>query len=62
MTTDRFLVRRAHAQSFVYNIDIAGTCNLGCVSCPVGNMPIGTVARGTRPRGFMPFELFSNIL
>lgn len=61
MTADKFLVRRPHAQSFVYNIDIVGTCNLGCVSCPVGNMPLGTVARGSRPRGFMSFELFSKI-
>jgi len=61
MTPDTFLVRQPQAQSFVYNVDIVGTCNLGCVSCPVGNMPLGTVARGSRPRGFMSFELFSKI-
>jgi MoaA/NifB/PqqE/SkfB family radical SAM enzyme len=57
-----FLARRYSPETFVYNIDIAGTCNLGCASCPVGNTPLGTVARGERPRGFMPFELFSQIL
>jgi MoaA/NifB/PqqE/SkfB family radical SAM enzyme len=57
-----FLARRHARETFVYNIDIAGTCNLGCASCPVGNIPLGTVSRGERPRGFMSFELFSKIL
>ena len=57
-----FLARRYTADTFVYFIDIVGTCNLGCVSCPVGNTPLSTVSRGARTRGFMSFELFSQIL
>ena len=57
-----YLARRYSRGTFVYNIDIAGTCNLGCASCPVGNTPLGSVSRGERPRGFMPFELFAQIV
>ena len=57
-----FLARRYSPETFVYHIDIAGTCNLGCSSCPVGNTPLKTVSRGARPRGFMSFEHFSKIL
>lgn len=39
------------------HIDIAGTCNLRCPSCPTGN------ARDeAKPVGFMPLERFSRIL
>jgi hypothetical protein len=57
-----FLARRYTQDTFVYNIDIAGTCNLGCASCPVGNTPLKTASRGRQPRGFMPFEQFSKTL
>lgn len=62
-TTDtRFLTRRYTPETFVYHLDIAGTCNLGCASCPVGNVPLRSASRGARPRGFMAFDQFSKIL
>ena len=45
------------AADYVYAIDIVGTCNLRCPTCPVGNTP-----RGKRPKGFMSLELLSPIL
>ena len=57
-----YLARRYSRDTFVYHIDIAGTCNLGCTSCPVGNTPLAAVSRGRRPRGFMPFDHFAKIL
>ncbi|GGF61860.1 radical SAM protein [Alteromonas lipolytica] len=45
------------AEKYVYTIDIAGTCNLRCPSCPVGNIS------GTgRTVGMMNVELFKKIL
>lgn len=37
------------------SIDIVGTCNLRCPSCPVGNV-------STNPSGLMSFDLFARIL
>lgn len=45
------------AQSFNYIIEVVGTCNLRCPSCPVGNL--GDAGRG---RGFMDVGLFSQIV
>jgi MoaA/NifB/PqqE/SkfB family radical SAM enzyme len=62
-TEDRtFLARRYTSDTFVYNIDVVGTCNLACASCPVGNTSLQAVSRGPRPRGVMPFDQFSRIL
>lgn len=55
----RTLKRHAPRESsnYVYTIDIVGTCNLRCPTCPVGNMPMGH-----RTRGFMALEMFESIL
>lgn len=45
------------ADSYIYTIDIVGTCNLRCPTCPVGNF-----AAAERSKGFMPIELFAEIL
>ena len=42
---------------YIYTIDIVGTCNLRCPTCPVGNTPLDD-----RPRGFMDPALFDRIL
>lgn len=43
--------------SYIYAIDIAGTCNLRCPTCPVGNSTgVG------RPKGFMDVDLFQRIV
>ncbi len=42
-------------RAYSYTIDVVGTCNLRCPSCPVGNSP-------ARPRGFMAPALFGQIL
>ena len=44
-------------ENYLYVIDIVGTCNLRCPSCPVGNF-----AEAERPKGFMDFELYRRIL
>lgn len=43
--------------TYVYAIDIVGTCNLRCPTCPVGNF-----GEANRKRGFMPVDLFAAIL
>ena len=43
--------------NYIYAIDVVGTCNLRCPSCPVGNMP-----NEPRAKGFMTLELFQEIL
>lgn len=55
----RVLRRQAPRESgtYVYAIDVSGTCNLKCPTCPVGNSPLGG-----RPRGFMEVDLFQRIL
>jgi pyruvate-formate lyase-activating enzyme len=45
------------APSYIYAIDVVGTCNLRCPTCPVGNF-----AAADRPKGFMAPELFERIL
>jgi MoaA/NifB/PqqE/SkfB family radical SAM enzyme len=60
--TATFLARHYRPDTFVYHIDIVGTCNLGCASCPVGNMPTGATNRGSTPKGFMPVATFEAIL
>ena len=45
-----------------YLIDIVGTCNLKCPSCPVGNFSNADFADAKRPRGFMDFDLFEKIV
>lgn len=42
---------------FTYVIDIVGTCNLRCPSCPVGNL-----AQADRPKGFMEIGLYEEII
>src|SRR3954467_8278947 len=42
---------------FVLDVDIVGTCNLRCPSCPVGNSPELRTRSGT-----MPLELLEAIL
>lgn len=53
------LLRHAprESASYVYAIDVVGTCNLRCPTCPVGNFPAAD-----RPKGFMPLDLFERIL
>jgi MoaA/NifB/PqqE/SkfB family radical SAM enzyme len=41
--------------TYIFVIDIVGTCNLRCPTCPVGNSP-------DRPRGFMDLALFQKIV
>lgn len=44
-------------ESYVFVIEIVGTCNLRCPTCPVGNSTLGD-----RPIGFMKPELFDSIV
>lgn len=55
----RSLLRHAprEAASYVYAIDVVGTCNLRCPTCPVGNF-----AAAERPKGFMALAMFEQIL
>jgi MoaA/NifB/PqqE/SkfB family radical SAM enzyme len=47
----------------VFDIDIVGTCNLSCPSCPTGNFTIGDFAAARkRPSGMMKLDLFRAIL
>ena len=41
--------------TYIFVIDVVGTCNLRCPTCPVGNSP-------ERPRGFMELALFEKII
>ena len=41
--------------TYIFVIDVVGTCNLRCPTCPVGNSP-------ERPKGFMDLGLFGRIL
>ena len=43
--------------AYIYAIDVAGSCNLRCPSCPVGNM-----AEVQRSKGLMPLDRFEAIL
>ncbi len=46
----------------LYFIDIVGTCNLRCPSCPVGNFQANDFVDQRRPKGFMQLSLFEAIL
>ena len=46
---------------FIYNIEVAGMCNLRCPSCPVGNTK-ATDLQEPRPKGLMQPSLFYKIL
>lgn len=49
-------ITAASLQRFDYQIDVSGSCNLKCISCPRGNYP-------DQPRaGFMKPEVFEKIL
>jgi MoaA/NifB/PqqE/SkfB family radical SAM enzyme len=43
--------------TYVYAVDVVGTCNLRCPTCPVGNF-----ADARRERGFMPLATFERVL
>lgn len=45
-----------------YLIDVTGTCNLRCPSCPVGNFEKNEFIATPRPKGFMDFSYFSKLL
>jgi MoaA/NifB/PqqE/SkfB family radical SAM enzyme len=52
------MLRRYSARegdTYIFVIDIVGTCNLRCPTCPVGNSP-------DRPRGFMDLALFREVV
>lgn len=46
----------------LFFIDIVGTCNLRCPSCPVGNYQPSDFLESKRPKGFMDLSLFEEIL
>ncbi|SEH08436.1 radical SAM protein [Candidatus Venteria ishoeyi] len=46
----------------LYYIDIVGTCNLRCPSCPVGNYQPTDFIASQRPKGFMEISFFNKIL
>ncbi len=54
-TLQRYSPRES--ETYVYAIDIVGTCNLRCPTCPVGNS-----METDRAKGFMELELFGRIL
>lgn len=45
-----------------YLIDITGTCNLRCPSCPVGNFNNNQFIGTPRPKGFMEFSYFEKVI
>ena len=47
---------------FTYWIDIVGTCNLRCPTCPTGNFLDTEFSVGRNPTGFMDYELYVSIL
>ncbi|MBB73426.1 MAG: hypothetical protein CMJ75_02805 [Planctomycetaceae bacterium] len=49
-------------EKFIYLIDIVGTCNLRCPSCPVGNYTKDEYVDSGRSRGMMSVEKFDQIL
>jgi MoaA/NifB/PqqE/SkfB family radical SAM enzyme len=54
--------RRQAKNALHYLIDIVGTCNLRCPSCPVGNFKASDFLEKTRDKGFMDIELFRKII
>lgn len=55
LTLERYRPREGTTYTFV--IDVVGTCNLRCPTCPVGNSP-----RDERPIGFMSLDMFERII
>ena len=47
---------------FTYWIDIVGTCNLRCPTCPTGNFLDSEFSVGRNPTGFMDLDLYKRIL
>ncbi len=47
---------------FTYWIDIVGTCNLRCPTCPTGNFLDSEFSVGRNPTGFMDQDLYKKIL
>lgn len=47
---------------FTYWIDVSGSCNLRCPSCPSGNFVDGDFAGARNPAGFMDVEMFTKVL
>lgn len=45
-----------------YMIDVVGTCNLACPSCPVGHYKKGEFVDKARPKGMMDFALFKEVV
>lgn len=45
----------------LFLIDVVGTCNLRCPSCPVGNMSDGFIS-DDRPKGFMKLDYFKAVV
>jgi MoaA/NifB/PqqE/SkfB family radical SAM enzyme len=45
-----------------YYVDIVGTCNLRCRSCPTGNFRKSDFSADRKPLGFMTLDLFDAIL
>jgi MoaA/NifB/PqqE/SkfB family radical SAM enzyme len=52
-TLHRYAAREG--DTYIFVVDIVGTCNLRCPTCPVGNSP-------RRPRGFMGLDMFERIV
>ena len=52
----RRLLQQKQTADFYYLIDIVGTCNLRCPSCPVGNYA------DTQPKGLMSLDMYQAIL
>ena len=47
---------------FTYWIEIVGTCNLRCPTCPQGNFLDNELSVGRNPTGFMELTLYKQIL
>jgi organic radical activating enzyme len=47
---------------FTYWIEIVGTCNLRCPTCPTGNFRDSDFSVGRNPTGFMELSLYKQIL
>jgi len=46
-----------------YLIDVTGTCNLRCPSCPVGNFSsVDFIGGMSKTKGFMDFNLFKQVI
>ena len=52
----RLQLQRRQAADFYYLVDVVGTCNLRCPSCPVGNYETPAV------KGLMDFAYFEKLV